>query len=295
MKKHTIALGLLPLFLTACDVPLQSEYSQEYVVESYLVALEPMPALHLSRTAPAGTAYIFEELAVSDAAVELQLLSPDGSAESSIPYREQEKGIYQPVSSQTLVLPRRTYALNISFENDATIIKSQTVVPDTFSFTNETADSIIYQSEDRLKLDITSSFSPDRQNIFLFSFEAKDVSFDQLTPFIKDIFDEETDSLDEFRINESPIINENNYDRNPNGTLTIKIPWLAIVFYGETDIIINALDDNFFDFVRSQEIQTNGRTLSPGEITNVIDNIEGGAGIFASMARQKTTVFINRE
>jgi hypothetical protein len=102
-------------------------------------------------------------------------------------------------------------------------------------------------------------------------------------------------SLEDFEIDESLIVNEANFDPNPGGTITIKIPWIAIAFYGPNIININAIDGNVLDFIRSQRIQRRAPTLSPGEIPNIIDNIEGGTGLFGSFARVRVQVFVERE
>jgi hypothetical protein len=49
-----------------------------------------------------------------------------------------------------------------------------------------------------------------------------------------------------------------------------------------------------YDFLRSQDVQTGGSTLSPGEIQNIRYNINGGIGIFGSMAADTNRVFIER-
>jgi hypothetical protein len=146
-----------------------------------------------------------------------------------------------------------------------------------------------------LQVDVTPSFYPGRQNVFIFSIEALDARLEQLTPFRRDLLDEEEHTLEDFRINEFFIVNEANFDLNPDGTIAIKIPWLAIAFFGPNKINIHAIDDNVLDFIRSQDIQEHAHTtLSPGEIPNVIDNIEGGTGVFGSFARVQVEVFVKR-
>ena len=54
----------------------------------------------------------------------------------------------------------------------------------------------------------------------------------------------------------------------------------------------SAVDDNLFDFIRSQSVQQGGSTLAPGEIPNVLDHIEGGTGIFGSLARVSHETFV---
>ncbi len=49
---------------------------------------------------------------------------------------------------------------------------------------------------------------------------------------------------------------------------------------------------NMYDFYRSRDIQGGGSTLSPGEFQNVIYNIDGGIGVFGSMASDTVLVTV---
>lgn len=71
-------------------------------------------------------------------------------------------------------------------------------------------------------------------------------------------------------------------------------PGLAISFYGPNRIIANAIDDNLYDFVRSQSIQQGGSTFSPGEIPNPLERIVGAHGVFGSYARISHEFFVLR-
>ena len=280
------------VILNNCDVNDATGFQQEYVVESYLFAREPLPELRLSKTVPFGEAYFFNEQAVGNAQVSVSRLDENGTVEESYAYREIDRGVYMPESND-IVLPLHTYLLEIEIpDENSSRLSSTTFVPDSFSIVAANADTVVFQSTAQLEIDVTRSFVPTRQSVFVFSIEAQDVRFENFTPFYQDIFDEDEDDVEDFRVNESPLINEGNYDENPDGTLTIKLPWLAVAFYGNNDITLFAVDDNMFDFISSQNLQAEPSTLSPGEIPAVIDPIEGGTGIFGSYARVKTSVHI---
>ena len=177
------------------------------------------------------------------------------------------------------------------------VISATTVVPDTFRLVDATLDEEIFQSAEQLELTVTRSSSPGRdQNYYIFVTEAFDVREEQLTPLAAAIFDREDGevTLDDLRVGGSPIFNEDNYDVNADGTLTIRFPWLAITFYGPNKIIANALDDNLYDFVRSQSVQQGGSTFSPGEIPNPLEHVNGAHGVFGSYARATFEVFVKR-
>ena len=287
-------LTMLAIFISGCNVTDSNNFESEYVVESYLFALEPLAELRLSRSASFEQTYIFENQAVSNAVVKIGLLDGNGEVTQSFGYTETTKGVYRAMDSTHMIQPLGTYALEISFPDDDTILRSQTIIPDTFSIVSTNLDTLIYRETDQLEIDVTQSFTPGRQNVFVFSTEAFDVRFDNLTPLFAEFLDEEEDDLEEFRITESPPVNEGNYEINDDSTLTIRLPWLAVVFYGPHRITANAIDDNIFDFVVGLQLQVNPSTLSPGEIPNIVDHIEGGIGIFGSYARIQTDVFVQR-
>ncbi|MCB0258630.1 MAG: DUF4249 family protein [Calditrichaeota bacterium] len=298
MNRKILQLMSLALSLTvfnACDVADPAPFTPEYVVESYLFALEPLPPLRLSRTVPFDQPYVFQDQAVPNANVQLKLLDASGNTETVFDFLEIERGIYTPADTLHRVLPLRRYALEITFPDDETVLRSQTTVPDTFSVLSASADTVVYLSSAQLEITVTQSFTPGRQNIFVFTTESFDARFEQLTPTYAEFLDAEEDDLEDWRVRESPPVNEENYSLNPDGTLTLDYPWLAVVFYGPNRISASAIDDNIFNFVRSQDIQVNPTTLSPGEIPNVIDPIEGGTGLFGSYARASVDVFVARQ
>jgi hypothetical protein len=295
MKKSLSLISLICLTcFSSCDIYEQDEFPSEVLVEAYLFALEPLPTIRLSRTVSFGRAYDFERQAVSNANVSILLLDKNGLIEKEYVHRESERGVYYPDQKEELVLPRRTYELVVTLPNSDLILRSTTVVPDTFSIVNISADTIVYQSDEQLEVTVTRSYYPGRQNIFIFSTESMDPRPEQLTPFVNDFLIDDEDDLEDFRVSESPLINEGNFDVNQDGTLTIKYPWIALIFFGPNRISVNAADDNIFDFVRSRDIQTRGSTLSPGEILAIVDHVEGGTGIFGSYARVNLDSFVKR-
>ena len=226
-----VILGLL--VIAGCDtLDTGDERSREVVVESYLVAGELLPQIRLSSTTDIDATYNFTQLAESNARVEVRLLGDDGSIEEVHPYAETAlfPGVYFPEQEGIRVRPLRTYALDIQAEDRH--ITSRTVIPDTFSLITTNLDTLIYQSDDQLELTVTRSFFPGRQNIFIFLTESLDPTFENLTPFAADVFDPDEEDLADLASGSSPLLNEGNYDVNPDDTITIKFPWLALAFYG---------------------------------------------------------------
>lgn len=279
-------LGLASVILvSSCDLVDPAIHEEQIVVESYQVANYQLQPVRLTRTAALNADYDPLELAVSDAVVQIHLLGTDGSIEKSYRLREQshEKGFYVPTTTDR-VLPARTYELDVTLPDQNTRITSRTIVPDTFRIVNTNADTVTYQGSRQLEVTVTRSNYPNRQTVFIFTTEALEPHPTRLTPLARHLFEEEEVSIEELRTSSAPPLNESNYIQNSDGTLTLRMPWLMISFYGPQRVTANAIDDNMYDFLRSWQIQQGGSTLSPGEIPNVIDHVDGGTGIFGSYA-----------
>lgn len=296
--KQTISLLLIfVIACTGCELYKQDEYEEYYVVESYLVAGDELPRVRLSKTMPVDESYNFNEAAVTNAAVAIRVLDSDSNTVAVFPYRSgsvNRPGIYQP-SVKATVQSQQLYELYILHEGNE--ISATTYVPGNFETVNENElqDSYVYQSEEQIEIETTpSTYITDRQSYYIFTVNTVNLLREDLTPFYRDLVENQDGELEDFRINSSGIINEENYDRNENDTITLRVPWLAIAYFGQNDIIANAIDDNMYDFLRSQDVQTGGSTLSPGEIQNIEYNVNGGIGIFGSLASDTNRVEIVR-
>ena len=292
MKKLPSILAMLVL-ISGCELYQQDSYQELYVVESYLVADSFLPLVRLSTTGPIEDTYTFADNAISGATVEIRKLNADSTVAETFSYEQQLPGIYTSVTNAK-VEDQRLYRLHVTTPG-GDIITSTTYVPGNFTTINELENRYTYQSENQVAVTTTpSSYNTNRQTYYIFTVNATDPDTVNLTPFYRDQVLEEGTKIEDFYINSSGIINESNYERNENGTITLRVPWLAIAFFETNEVIANAIDDNMYDFLRSQDVQTGGFTLSPGEIQNIRYNIEGGIGIFGSMASDTNQVYISR-
>lgn len=287
-------LYLLPILLiTACELYEQDGYTELYVIESFLVADEPFPQILISTTARIDDRYSFGERAVNNASVHIHELNEDGVKVRHIPYRQSDQpGRYIPVSSEEIVQPGTRYLLEIfDLPDDDAFITSNTYVPGSFEIIDINADTLAYQRVQQFEITMTRGFYRGRQNIFIFTTEALDTVNYSLTPLYQNEFAEQFGG-DSFKRVSSPIINEGNYDINNDNSITVRLPWLMIAYLGPNRISTYAIDDNVYDFYRSAEVQLGGPNQSPGEIENVIYNVEGGIGIFGSMAGVSTEIYV---
>ncbi len=309
MRYPLSPLLMLLLLVAACDSSGGEDEGRQYVVEAYQIAGEALGDVRLSRTAPLEGTYDFNALAVRDAEVIIELLDEEGEgAEAVYRYREDPDsvGVYEPEVPGVRVEPLRRYRLRAEIPaqasgDPAATITATTVVPDTFSVVGVSAEEVAYRQEEQVALTVTRSRYPGREQAFyVLSVESLLVPLleEELTPFVAQFFENDRDGdldLKDLRISASPVLNEANYAANPDGTLTIELPWLAVAFYGPNRLRANALDDNLYDFTRSLQVQQGGSTLAPGEIPNLIEHVEGGTGVFGSLARQSFDVFIRRQ
>ncbi len=288
-----LSLFIVGLVLAGCDSSSNFETHQpEVVLEAYLISGEPMPKVRVSQSASARRVYDFTQNSVTGAEVIITRLAEDGSVEEVTRFTENDEqpGLYWPAEAN-IVRAGATYRLEVD-PIGLPIATSTTIVPGAFELVRNSADTLVYQGTEQFELDVTRSQYPGRQSIFVFATESMNPTAEFLTPFYRDIQGDSEEDLASLRITESPLINEGNYDVNPDGTLTIKLPWIAVAFFGENRLTANAIDDNMFDFLRSQFVQQGGSNFSPGEIPNVIDHVEGGTGVFGSLSRSTTDVVI---
>lgn len=285
--------------LAGCDPYEQDGYREYLVVESYLVAGDSLPQVRLTRTLPLEEEYAPEKAAVPDAEIRIELLDAGDRAQETYSYRHEEAGVYLPAKEGARVQPERRYRLVAEVPGEDPL-RAETLVPGAFRATEVAVDSTIYQSPEQVEVTTTPSYYPGRQTFFIFTLEVDEPGPERLTPFYLDQYEQEDDPdrreelLREYAKNSSGIINERNYRRNDDGTITLRLPWLAVAYYGPNDLVASAIDDNMYDFLRSQSVQTGGSTLPPGEIQNVKYNVEGGIGVFGSLATDTVSIYIAR-
>lgn len=301
MTRRVLALLLVLVALAGCDLA-EDDFQPEVVVESILISGELMTTVRLSRTAPIEETYDFDRYALSGATVRVMLLTDDGEVEETFSFYENVgqpgtdgdfPGAYVPVSRpKPTVLPNRRYRLEVEVpeaENlvpPGTLVRAETVTPDTFRIVVQPQSPIPYNiAAPSPGIDVTPSENTDRQAIFIFNIKALEPENYPLTPLAASFVENGDLDPDELVSGSSPLLNEANYERNADGTLRLRVPWFAISYYGPNVFTANALDDAFYDFLRSRDAQFNPTTLSPGEIQRVFSNVENGVGVFGSISR----------
>lgn len=293
MKRIVVPLVLALALLTGCDTLGTSELRREVVVEAYLVAGDPLGDVRLTRTVSLEEAYDPEALGITEADVRIEMLSEDGLVEEEIRLAvvEGEPGVYRADPAPT-VEPLRTYRLAVDVPETGERLSSVTVVPDTIRTLQVNRDTVVYRSTDPLIFTVSAPNYPGRQNVFILTTDALEPVVENLTPFARNSFEDGDASLTSLSQSVSPLLNEENFDVAPGGGRRVQYPWLALNFIGRNRVTLQSLDDNLYDFVRSQSVQQGGSTLPPGEIPNVLENVDGGRGVFGSYARTSFEVVV---
>ncbi len=291
LLRFAAALPLLAGLAAGCDGLSPAPFEPQVVVRAMLTAGEPLPNINLSESGrfdePDGPA-------IENAEVRIELLTEAGGVEATYVYAHRRDGSYRPVSEERPeVLSGGTYRLVAEVPGSGTV-RAETTVPTPFEVVRPPADTIRYQVDPQPTFDVTPSAYPGREAVYVFTVEALEPDPDQLTPLASVLFENGTLDMDDLVLGNSPLLGAENYERNPDGTLALRIPWLLINFYGPHRFEVTALDDALVAFIQSQALQFNPSTLSPGEIPSVVSNVENGAGVFGSIAHAETAAYVAR-
>lgn len=286
--------------LVGCDLSEES-FEPQVVVEGFLIAGETLPAIRLSETTPIEEGFVFEDQAIRDAEVRITMTTGDEEEVYDLVEDANFPGNYiHPLFDPApRVVPGARYRLEARLPGRPDllapdeVVRAETVVPGLLSVVRPPPDTVRYNVlTPGPAIDVALSSEPDRQSVFIFTVTALEPESYDLTPTLADLLENSDADPADFVDSASPILNEDNYDRNEDGTLRIRVPWLAIAYYGPNLFVANALDDAVYDYLRSRDAQFNPTTLSPGEIQRVLSNVENGVGVFGSLARASVEVFI---
>jgi len=316
-----LALVLLAVAASGCDGTAPDDLDSQLVVSASLGVNEPLPPITLSRVSPLLDTYDPASVAVGGARVTVSLLAPDGSVEVAYPYTGADPtnaGLYRPdvaaVGAVVAVRPGRRYRLDVAV--GAETLTAETLTPPAVTLVEGPADEVAYGENQGPELRISRSSTPERKATFvattlaLAPAEYERVTVDGETfyrsvpapdtylpvPIYRRFLDckdepagtilcaENPRSVDVVT-GTSPVINEASYIDLGDGTLLVQVPFIGFGYYGPYRVSLVSLDAALEAFVEAQLVQGGGSTLSPGEIPNLVTNVEGGLGVFGSFAR----------
>jgi hypothetical protein len=288
--KSYISVATIVFFFIGCELYEQDEFQEYYVVESYLVANQSLPEVWLTKTIPFEESLDQNNVGVHNATVQIRLLNADHSVAEKYDYAHSKNGNYQPTDS-TIIKTKRWYQLYITLPKGDSV-EAKTFVPGAFKTVNQLQHSYRYQSSPEIEIVSTPSSYPGRQTYYVFTIHAQEHSQNNLTPFYRDLVSDKDSWIKTYYINSSDIINEKNFKTDIDGNVILEIPWSAFAFYGHNKIVVNAIDNNLYDFWRFNSMLTHEMISDPGEVQNIRYNVNGGIGIFGSMASDTNRVEI---
>lgn len=319
MRRFLPLLLALPV-LAGCDAEGDTTFRSQVAVESYQIVDEPLAPVYLTRTVAADQPFVPADAAVTNATVSVTLVGENGGADVVVPYRltNATQGRYDalpPPSGARTVQPLRRYRLSAVVPGQSAAVTSETVTPGRFAIRSTTSLDVPYAP---LTSQRVATFTVSRPTFsgqsaaFVFSSETllQTPTLDDVVPFLRSIldrndngtpdFEETTDegdrdpTFEDFRLGSSPVLNEANYTPNADGTLAIDLPWITVLFFGDLRVTTSALDDNLYDYMRSQAVQQGGTGLSPGEVPNLLARVDNGTGIFGSLSRVSATLTVRK-
>ena len=308
----TVLLGAV----AGCDAVTNGEFEEELILSAVLEVGEEMPTVQLTRLVPIFERYDPEDAGVQNASITITELDAGGAAVAADAYISTlSPGLYVPATPGRRVLPDTRYRIEIDGP-EGQRLTAETRTPPDFDVLEGPAESLVYQTGQGPESRITLTSTEERRARFILSVEATDallferVVIDGEERFRSAPLDQgslpvpivilfgdcefepegtllcDINPYDDARSGSSPILNEDSYIDLGDGTAIVQAPWLAFGFYGPHRLTITSIDEAINDLVATQAIQFQPTTLSPGEIPNVTTNVEGGLGVFGSIARE---------
>jgi hypothetical protein len=172
-------------------------------------------------------------------------------------------GYYTSVRNpRNIIKPRQAYDLFVQTPDGRTVTAS-TTVPDTFHIIGkENFPRILHYRQGLYMIDWTSS---NNYSDYITSVTSLDLS--NLDPIPSDFGNRDNENKP----------SRTSYGFNYIDNTHTEIPWFTFNYYGENALSIEAIDKNYYDFIR----QLNGGGT---DIKEMKYNVNGGLGVFGSAA-----------
>lgn len=276
------------VFAFACNPYEQDSFEADYFIEAYLVEGKPFDKVRLSTTSPFEEKYSFSDVAVSGAEVYMFKLDRDCNRTEQFKFYESNEGIYRPVE-ELIPEPRNTYEL-LAIAQGSDTLRTFSTIPDTFSVAEIIRQKATFSSEEQVQVRLTQSWFPGRQNKFILTAQTLAPEEYHMTPYYYSDKKKVRNRRHRVRSN---IISQSKYDVYDDGTFKLNYPWLAVAWFGPNKVYVHTIDDNIYDYYRSQDIQIGRYIQAPGQIQNPITNVEGGKGLFGSMTGVSFEIYVD--
>jgi len=304
---------LLMLALLACDAPgpLKAERNTDElfgpsedhstVVDAILFVGAPLPHVDLRRTAAPGIAYSSAAFALEGALVSIQQddvifnYNPD----PHIP------GRYLPSLNAPIVTPDTRYELRVVVEGEP-VVRATTTTPPRMQIAevalmdnedldtelrrlNTFADGNVYEApENQLEYTVGTLEVRLQSDGDAASYQFGMTNLEETSSLLVDSDLLDDDEEDRERRETSPLLRLNDS--------ALYMPWDGIFYSGRYTIKLFAVDQNWFDLVRTDNIDDEREAGEAGQgFQRPLFNIENGIGLFASASVDSFGFFVRPE
>ena len=309
-----IALLLILLCISACDAPgpLKAERNAEdlfgpsenntVVVEAVLIVGSPLPHINLSRTAAPNERYDRAAGTLPGARVSIV----QGDAVFAYSDDPAQPGRYIPPADSPSVAPNAVYNLEVVLDNEPTV-RATTTTPARMHIDHVAL--VDYDNVDRelRRLQLFSSGDPysapenqleytagalvvriqsEKQSV---SHQFSMLNLERDSELLFNLFDDEEDEEEEDELKRrvtSPLV------RAQDGQ--IYMPWDGINYAGRHKVKLFAVDQNWFDLVRTDNVNADRGAGEAGQgFQRPLFHVENGIGLFASAAVDSFGFFVH--
>ncbi len=275
------------------------------VVDGLLIVDKPLPSIFVRQTVGPGQIYTRQAAAVTDAEV---VVATGGQ---TVVYRADPDslGRYLPPANAPLVLPERTYSLTVRSQGRQA--RAQTTTPGRLSV----VDAVLLDDQTLAVIRRFKTFKDGKEVVY--TAPENQVAYQEgllearFNPLAVKGYQVGIESLDRDSelVLESDLLDEKDYaDLERYGSSpafeakdgTLRLPWFAVYYGGRHVLRFFAVDDNWFDLIRSvPEFFQDGdaNAFQPGGLAG--DNferpffhVEGGIGIFGSASMDSLGFFV---
>ena len=302
MYRYLLLLLLLPLLACQAPGPLAADRDPAelfgpsednlIVVDAILIVDAPLPPVVLRHTVAPGHVYSAATTALEGATVSIH------RGDEVFNYRRDPSraGHYLPPDDAPVVEPGRRYELRVTTE-EALEVRAQTQTPARIRIDElrlladdletelrrlrlfaEVGDEVYQAAENQLEYDagvLVAQFQDDGPAV---SYQVRLANLERSSPLLFD--DEWIEDFDDFeleRVETSPLLSL------ASGELYL--PWDGIYYAGRYKVTLFAVDQNWFDLVRTDNVNSERGSGEAGQsFQRPLFHVENGIGLFASAA-----------
>ena len=283
-----IVLCMTVIVIGCQDLP-PNDYIERIVVEGFLITNHGVDSIIIRKSLPVNVAYDPQVAGIVHAQVTITV---DGNV-YTLMEKDTTSGFYYLPASVLTIRSGKTY--NLEIHTGDAVVKASTIVPDSIKLTSQLPDTLQYPSDPNAQtvpaanvtwtdvrgrasyaanvacLDTTwykvwtkDTVINGRDTVIQYGIPNRRIDrfWEANAPFYKDVSRWE------------PFID---YPSTP-------LPWTGFKWYGRQRIMVFSVDQNFYDWLRTQFL---GTTYKPP-----LNHIDGGIGVFGSAGIDTQTVFV---